>query len=207
MCIRDRSTATLTANESASSLILVATKTDIKRMLKIISALDTSIASVSTIRVLPLKYADAKETATLITQLFAPPPGSQTSGRGGFFSMFGGGGPPGFGDRGRGSSSNNRSGPGSGAAAAQVVAVGDDRSNSVVISAPADLLATIVTMVMEIDQEVTDVTEVRVFRLANADPAEISEQLALLFPEPTGASGTGSTGSRKAVNQCGPPRK
>jgi len=190
------STATLTANESASSLILVATKTDIKRMLKIISALDTSIASVSTIRVLPLKYADAKETATLITQLFAPPPGSQTSGRGGFFSMFGGGGPPGFGDRGRGSSSNNRSGPGSGAAAAQVVAVGDDRSNSVVISAPADLLATIVTMVMEIDQEVTDVTELRVFRLANADPAEISEQLALLFPEPTGASGTGSTGSQ-----------
>lgn len=190
------STATLTANESANSLILVATKTDIKRMLKIITALDTSIASVSTIRVLPLKYADAKETATLITQLFAPPPGSQTSGRGGFFSMFGGGGPPGFGDRGRGSSNNNRSGPGSGAAAAQVVAVGDDRSNSVVISAPADLLATIVTMVMEIDQEVTDVTELRVFRLVNADPAEISEQLALLFPETTGSPSTGSQGSQ-----------
>src|ERR1035437_2418396 len=37
-------TATLSANESANSLILVATKTDIKRMLKIITALDTSIA-------------------------------------------------------------------------------------------------------------------------------------------------------------------
>ncbi len=47
-------TATLSANESANSLILVATKTDIKRMLKIISALDTSIASVSSIRVIPL---------------------------------------------------------------------------------------------------------------------------------------------------------
>ena len=65
-------TATLSANESANSLILVATKTDIKRMLKIITALDTSIASVSSIRVIPLKYADAKDTATLITPLFAP---------------------------------------------------------------------------------------------------------------------------------------
>ncbi len=180
------STATLTANESANSLILVATKTDIKRMLKVISALDTSIASVSTIRVIPLQYADAKETATLITQLFTSQAGSQsTSSRGGFFSMFGGGGPfggpPGFGDRGdRGRSSSSRSGSGSGgvAAATHVVAVGDERSNSLVISAPADLLATIETMVKEIDQEVTDVTELRVFRLVNADPTETADQLA-----------------------------
>ena len=83
-------TATLSANESANSLILVATKTDIKRMLKIISALDTSIASVSSIRVIPLKYADAKDTATLITTLFASQGGNQsgnTGGRGSLFSM------------------------------------------------------------------------------------------------------------------------
>jgi hypothetical protein len=66
-----------------------------------------------------------------------------------------------------------------------VVAVADDRSNSLVVSAPADLLATIENMVREIDQEVTDVTEVRVFRLVNADPAETAEQLAQLFPDPT----------------------
>jgi general secretion pathway protein D len=65
-------TATLTANESANSLILVATKTDIKRMLKIVNALDTSMSSASSIKVRPLLYADAKETATLITQLFYP---------------------------------------------------------------------------------------------------------------------------------------
>ena len=48
--------ATLSANESANSLILVATKTDIQRILKIVNALDTSIASVSSIRVIPLRY-------------------------------------------------------------------------------------------------------------------------------------------------------
>jgi type II secretory pathway component GspD/PulD (secretin) len=183
-------TATLSANESANSLILVATKTDIKRMLKIVTALDTSIASVSSIRVIPLKYADAKETATLISTLFTPQGGSQsgsTSSRGSFFSMLGGGGP--FGDRGgRGGDSSRRGGSsssGGGAAAKNVVAVGDDRSNSLVISAPADLLATIESMVQEIDQEVTDVTELRVFRLVNADPTETADQLAVLFPDPT----------------------
>jgi hypothetical protein len=201
-------TATLSANESANSLLLVATKTDIKRMLKIISALDTSIASVSSIRVIPLKYADAKDTATLISTLFTSQGGNQggnTGGRGGLFNMlagggpFGGGGPGGFGGFGgrggaAGGNGGGRGGSGgatAGAGAAKVVAVGDDRSNSLVVSAPADLLATIETMVKEIDQEVSDVTELRVFRLVNADPSETADQLSQLFPDPT-TSGTGS---------------
>ena len=198
-------TATLTPNESANSLILVATKTDIKRMLKIITALDTSIASVSSIRVIPLKYADAKDTATLISSLFTSQGsgqggGNAAGGRGNIFSMIAGGGGPfgGFGGgnaggRGGGNAGGRGggSGGGGGAAAAKVVAVGDDRSNSLVVSAPADLLATIENMVKEIDQEVSDVTELRVFRLVNADPAETADQLATLFPDPT-ASNSGS---------------
>ncbi len=198
-------TATLSANESANSLILVATKTDIKRMLKIVDALDTSIASVSSIRVIPLKYADAKDTATLITSLFTSQGGTQggnTGGRGNLFNMVGGGafggGPGGFGGfGGRGGNTGGRGGTsgggGGGAAAAKVVAVGDDRSNSLVVSAPADLLTTIETMVKEIDQEVTDVSELQVFRLVNADASEVADQLATLFPDPT-ASNTGNQG-------------
>ena len=193
-------TATCTANESANTIILVATRTDIKRMLRIITALDTSIASVSSIKVIPLKYADAKDTATLITALFPAQAGNQgggpggAMGRGSIISMltgggFGGGGP---GGRGGGAAGGGRGGAGGGGAAtAKVVAVGDFRSNSLVISAPADLVATVETMVKEIDQEVTDVTELRVFRLKNADPAETADQLATLFPDPT-ASTSGS---------------
>src|ERR1019366_1660070 len=199
-------TATLSANESANSLILVATRTDIKRMLKIINALDTSIASVSSIRVIPLKYADAKDTATLISSLFTP----QSSGQGGnagggggranLFSMIAGGGfgGGGFGGRGGGPGGGGggrggggAGGGGGGAASAKVVAVGDDRSNSLVVSAPADLLATIENMVKEIDQEVTDVTELRLFRLVNADPAAPADQLATLFPDPTASNNNG----------------
>ena len=195
-------TATLSANESANSLILVATKTDIKRMLKIVDALDTSIASVSSIRVIPLKYADAKDTATLITTLFTPQSGGQGGstgggfGRGNLFRMLGGGGfggpggPGGFGGGGPGGAGGGSGGSGGGSAGAKVTAVGDDRSNSLVVSAPADLIATIENMVKEIDQEVTDVTELRVFRLVNADASEIADQLAQLFPDPT-TSGSG----------------
>jgi len=46
-------------------------------------------------------------------------------------------------------------------------------------------------MVKEIDQDVTDSSELKVFRLVNADPAEIADQLAQLYPDPT-TSGTGS---------------
>ena len=40
-------------------------------------------------------------------------------------------------------------------------------------------------MVKEIDQEVTDLTELRVFHLVNADPSETADQLATLFPDTT----------------------
>jgi type II secretory pathway component GspD/PulD (secretin) len=50
-------------------------------------------------------------------------------------------------------------------------------------------------MVKEIDQEVTDVTELRVFPLINADASEIADQLAQLFPDPT----TSSTGTQNSM--------
>jgi len=182
--------ATLSANESANTLILVATKTDIKRMLKIVSALDNSMASASSIKVRPLRFADAKETATLITQLFTPQNSTQ-QGKG--FPNFGGGGQAGGGGframmAQMANGGNRGGGGGRGSAAPRVVAVADDRSNSVVISAPADLLATIEDMLDKIDQQVSDTTELRVFRLTNADPSEMADQLAQLFPDETSSN-------------------
>ena len=175
--------ATLAANESANTLIMVATKSDIKRMLKIVQALDTSIATVSTIKVRPLVYADAKDTAALITQLFAQNP-SQPQGNigpGGFGGP--GGGPGGFFRAALAqAAANARS---SNPAGNHVVAVADERSNSVVLSAAPELISTIEEMLKEIDRQVADETELRVFRLTNADPSELADQLAQLFPDPT----------------------
>ena len=183
--------ASLTANESANTLILVATKTDIKRMLKIVSALDNSMASASSIKVRPLRFADAKDTANLITQLFGQQNSNQ-QGQGGGPNLGGGpnfGGGPGGGFRAmmqQMAGGANRGGRSS--MAPRVVAVADDRSNSVVISAPAELLTTIEDMLDKIDMQVSDTTELRVFRLTNADPSEMADQLAQLFPDETNSN-------------------
>jgi general secretion pathway protein D len=174
-------TATLSVNESANTLILVATKTDIRRMLRIVQALDTSIASVSSIKVFPLRYADAKELATVIQQLFTQQ-GQQNGGgnnpRAQFFNMMRGGFPgPGGGQGG----ANN----GANAAGTKVTAAADEYSNSLIVSASTELMATIADMVQQIDQPATDVTELRVFHLQNADPAELADQLTELFPDDT----------------------
>jgi type II secretory pathway component GspD/PulD (secretin) len=177
-------TATLSANESANTLILVATRTDIKRMLKIVSALDNSMASASTIKVRPLLYADAKETANLITQLFSQQ-GSNQGGQGNV-GNFGGGPGGGFRAMIAQAAAGNRGGRSS--VAPKVVAVADDRSNSVVISAPAESLTAIEDMLNKIDTQVSDVTELRVFHLQNADPAELVDQLGQLFPDETSSN-------------------
>jgi general secretion pathway protein D len=183
--------ATLSANESANTLILVATKTDIKRMLKIVSALDNSMASASSIKVRSLRFADAKETANLITQLFSQQNSGNQQGQGGGPNAGGpGGGGPGGNFRAMMAQMAGGANRGArGATTPKVVAVADDRSNSVVISAPADLLATIEDMVDKIDKQVTDTAELRVFRLTNADPSEIADQLAQLFPDETNSNG------------------
>ena len=185
--------ATLAANESANTLILVAAKSDIKRMLKIVQALDTSIATVSSIKVIRLQYSDAKDTATMITQLFSQnsSQGGQANPGGPNFGGPGGGGPGG----GPGNffraamqaaaNANNRSGN---AAANRVVAVADERSNAVIISAAPAMVATIEDMLKEIDRQVADETELRVFRLSNADPSEMADQLAKLFPDETSSA-------------------
>jgi general secretion pathway protein D len=187
--------ATLSANESANSLILVATKTDIRRMLKIIRALDTSIASISSIKVFQLRFADAKALATTIQQLFAPQTtgggGNQNNARQQFFNMMRGGpggGPPGA--AGGGGQAGQTAGTGANAAATRVVAAADENSNSLIVGASEELMTAITDMVNQLDVPMSDVVELRVFRLQNADPTELAEQLSTLFPDETTRNGT-----------------
>lgn len=182
--------ATLTANESANSLVLTDTQADIRRMTEIVNALDTSISSISTVRVFPLKYADAKQLADAVTQLFQSPTSQQNAAnrinqffrRGGFpgFGPFGGGGQTGGGDQSQGTGDNLAR-----QVASRVVAIGDDRTNALIVSAPDEYIPTIEQLVHDIDVSATDLTEVRVFRLVNADPQETVDELTQLFPDQT----------------------
>ncbi len=214
--------AIMTANESGNALVITDTQANIKRMVEIVRALDTSISSISSIRVFPLRYADAKELATVVKELFdtsANARGNQ-GGRGGaggggvggaFQQLFnGGGGFPGGGGGGFGggggrvAGGGGRGGGGGGGgqggggasearqAASRVVATADERSNSLVVSAPEEYMPTIEKLVEEIDKSVDDVTELRVFHLKNSNPLDMADHLAELFPDTTRSSNQGS---------------
>jgi general secretion pathway protein D len=189
--------ASLSVNESANALILVATSTDVRRMLKIISALDDAIARVSSIKVLPLRYANATELAAVVQQLFASAGAGQSSGEQSTapqpFGPPGGGGgmgPPGSPEPPGASASSQRTG--GTAAGTKVTVLADERSNSLIVCAHAGLIPTLAQVVERLDRQVNDLTELRAFRLRNADPQDVKQVLQDLFNRNTTAQNNNS---------------
>jgi type II secretory pathway component GspD/PulD (secretin) len=150
--------------------------------------------------VFTLKFADAKSLATVVKELFT---GQQDQSRNNdprsrFFNFMrgggrdggGGGGPPGFGggDMGGGGGSVG----GGRAPTPRVVAVADERSNSLVVSAPEEQMPIIEDLVRQVDTNVEDITELRVFRLKHADAQETADLLTSLFPDNSTTQGTRS---------------
>ncbi len=184
--------ATMTANESGNALVITDSQINIRRLAEIVRAIDTSLSSISSVRVFALRYSDAKELATVIKEIF---PAQDTTtrnaggnqGRGGFGGFPGGGGFPGAGGAagGAGAGGGSSSTPSGRPGASRVVATADERSNSLVVSAPDDVMPTIEEIVKNVDNPVEDVTELRVFRLRNADPVEMASLLSDLFPDET----------------------
>ena len=185
-------TATISANEGSNAILLTDTLNNIRRVAQIIRAVDTSVAGISTIHVFPLQYADAKELATVITQLFANDtgPGGQNASRGGRGSGFGRGGFPGFPGGGGGGGGGQASAQSEARqAASRVVAVADEQSNSLIVSAPEETIATITDIVTRIDTSITDATDTRIFRLVHADAIETADILNTLYGGVSGTQG------------------
>ena len=198
--------ATITANESSNSIIMTDTQTNIRRMAEIIRAIDTSVASISTIHVYPLQYANAKELATVVTQLFANNTTSQQNnpfggGRGGRRGGF-----PGFpgGDGGGQQSAQSEARQ----ANSRVIAVADDQSNSLIVSAPEDLIPQITDIVTKIDTSTTDVTSTRIFNLIHADAVETADIINSLYGDVTtqASQSRNRNGSGNNNNQRGGPQ-
>ena len=188
--------ATISANDGSNAIILTDTQQNIHRIAEIVSALDTSISSISEIRVFPLVYADAKQLADVIKGLFetsssgsSRSSSSRSSGSSGIAEMmrarFGGGSSSSrsSGSSGRSSRSGSSGSSAALAAASRVVAISEERTNSLVVSAPSDVIPTIEQLVKEMDRTIEDVTEIEVFKLNNADAYEMAEVLTNLFSD------------------------
>ncbi len=202
--------ATVSSNDASNALLITDTQANIHRIAEIVSALDTSVSSISLIKVYTLRYADAKELADVITQLFAPSTSSNRNGQqqGGFpgFPFFGGnrGGGQGGGRGGQGGG-NNSNAPESAAreAAARVVAVADETTNSVVVSAPDEYMSAIADLVSKLDTNTTELTETQIFKLIHADATELATSLTTLYSDATTANGAANNNRGNQQQQGG----
>ena len=184
--------AVLNVDESANTLLLTDTQADIHRAAEIIIALDSVSATASTLRVFPLKYADAKSVADLVKELFSPPDVSRSAGNNnaanGAFIRFPGGlrgagafGPPADG-----------AGPSAGQTpVSRVTAVADEHGNAVIVSAPEAMLPVVTQLIANLDNPVEDITTIQVFPLTNADPVDLANELSTLFPDDTPSTDAG----------------
>ena len=188
--------ASMTANEDSNAVVLTGTENSIKRVMEIIQALDTNLSGASQIKVFALQYADATELVDVIEDLFEEDArsssrsgssrGSSSSGFSSFIermrAMREGRESSGSSrDGGRSSSRSGRSSSSASNPTTRVVAVADERTNSLVVSAAEEALPMITQLVQEIDRDVDEITELRVFDLVHADAFEMSEIMTNLF--------------------------
>jgi general secretion pathway protein D len=195
--------STISANEGSNSILLTDTQTNIRRIAEIIQAIDTSVGSISTIKVYALHYASATQLATVITQLYTSNTAStnqRNRGRGGFGGFgFGGpgGGPPGGGSSDSSAQSEARQ------AASRVVAVADDQSNSLIVCAPDNEIPVIEDIVRQIDTSINDVTDTRIFRLQHADASETAEIINTLYSDTSTSTNNNQGRNRNNQNRNG----
>ncbi|MGE5297523.1 MAG: secretin N-terminal domain-containing protein [Solirubrobacterales bacterium] len=186
--------ASIEANEDGNALIVTDTTANIKRLMKIVVALDQHMSSVAEIRVFPLTQADATSTATLINNLFQQ---SQTgssrnrqNNRGGM-----GGGPFEMmmqmrGDRGGpgGMMGQNQSSQAGGSASITVVAAADEQSNSVVVRGPTDAMDIVAGVIDSLDSKAAKIASVRVYQLRYADASNVADVVNNVFGDQSSSS-------------------
>jgi general secretion pathway protein D len=198
--------STITANQDSNSLLVTDTNSNIKHVVELVNALDTSADTVSTMRVFKLKNADPVEMAQLLTNLygttsrggtgggFTPggfgggglPPGlaALAAARGGGGGGGPGGGPGGFSGFGGGGTSG-RSSRGGGTAASRatpVVAVSDARTASVIVTASKEAMNDIADIVEQLDANSARKQKVFVYTMENADVKQVETVLRNVFP-------------------------
>jgi len=203
--------ATFVANAAGNSIVMTDTQANIRHMVEIIKAIDSSAEAETEIRVFHLTHASPSDVASALSGVFPSTSSSGNNnqapvrfgggpfgGAGGFAAMMGGGGGGGGGGRGGGGGGgggNSASGQNDRIRrASQVMAVPDSRTSSVIVTASKNLMTQIAGMVRELDVVSTRDQQVHVFRMNNGDPQQAAQVLQNMF-QSTSGSRTGASGS------------
>lgn len=193
--------ADLSSNASSNTLILTDTGSNVRRIMQVISALDTAVSSVTQVKVFSLKYANASNAARLITEVFQPevPVSQQRTGQfGQFVARFGGG--PGGGGGGPGGRQQAEGEAEGVRPQTKVTAAADDRTNTVVVSAPADMLPLIEKVLNDLDANPAQDQAVFIYYMRNGQAVNAETVVNNLF----GTTGTGRTTTSRTTTRTTP---
>jgi len=199
--------AAITADIDSNSLMVTDTNINLKQVVALVNALDTSSDTISTLKIFPLKNADPTEMAALLTNLYSTQAqaqngangrGGAAGGRGGAAGGFGGGGGIGGllgaalgggggggrgGGGGFGGGGGGRAGRGgSSARNVPVVAIADPRTLSVIVTASKEQMPDIESMVTQLDASSGRKQEVFTVNMQNANVKQVETIMRNLFP-------------------------
>lgn len=201
--------ASIEANEDGNALIITDTTANIRRLMQIVVALDTHMASVAEIRVFRLTNATAASTATLINNIFEQQ--AQGTSRNRSNNRGGAGGGP-FemmmqmrgGDRGGRPGQTSQSGQAGGSMNVQVVAAADEQTNSVVVRGPSEALMLVAEIIESLDDKTAKVADVRVFQLRYADATNTADVINQLFNQSQTSTSRNRSGRGAMQTDMGP---
>jgi general secretion pathway protein D len=173
--------ATIIANEAGNSIVVTDTQSNIRHLVQIIEAVDNSAEAETEIRVFRLQYANPTDVATELGNIF---PSSGSGGNSQLPVQFrgGGGGPGGFfRAMAAAATSNNNSTSDRIKKQTQVTAVADARIQSVIVTAPKDLMDQIAGMMHDLDVPSQRDQKVYVYHLDHGDPNQVVQVLQNTF--------------------------
>ena len=193
------SSATITANQDSNSLVVTDTQSNVRHIVELVAALDSSAGSVTAMKVFKLTNADPTEMAQLINNLFGQGPGS------------GGGSNPAMGQLGpfgggsalaaiaaaraaSGKSGKSKSGKsGSSGRGTPIAAIADPRTFSVIVTGSKEALLDVGEVIAQLDSSTARKQKVFVYTLENGDVKQVEAILKNLFQ----SSNTRSTTSQQ----------
>ena len=199
----------ITANESANTIVMTDVQTSVRRAVEIIRAIDLGTEEVISVKVFRLKNADPVELAELLTELYPKPTqagnaqsqsmmvfgmGPGQGGRGGM------GGPGGTGGAAFGNNAGQSQSAGSQRLqkGSTVTVASDQRTASIIVSAPKFLMTQIAAVVQQLDADTARKQKVVVYQLKNASAYQVLNNLQDLFQK------NSSTSTRTGTTQTDP---
>jgi type II secretory pathway component GspD/PulD (secretin) len=176
-------------------LVVSAPEDVIPTIEKLVQEMDVSVADVTELRVFPLQNADPVEMADIFLELFPDETRTRNNNNDNnnqFGFRFGGG--PG----GRNRNNNQTTSSERMKKMGRVVAVPDQRTSSLIVSAASELMPQIAAMIEQLDASNAKRQKVFVYSLENADVQQVEQIVRDMFERST------TTGNRNSQNQNSP---